>query len=84
MTLQDEGPRTVPFSYAQLLNIIAALGFDELDLTNTESSESKETGPVGGFGLGRVVEVSYCGEDASSMKPEVYRVPLAAFRSRKQ
>ena len=81
MILQEEGSRTVPFSYAQLLHIIAALGFDELDLTNTDS---KETASARGFGFGRVVEVSYCGEDANSMKPEVYRVPLAAFKSRKQ
>lgn len=70
----------MPFSYAQLLQVIAVLGFDELDLTSNKASPQ----PAGGIGLGRVVEVSYCGEDANSMKPEVYRVPLAAFRSRKQ
>jgi hypothetical protein len=81
----DDLPRTVPYSYTQLLQLIAALGFDELNLTKTDDSTNPGAGSSARrFGLGRVVEVSYCGEDASSMKPEVYRVPLAAFRSRKQ
>ena len=58
-------PRTVPYACAQLLEVIAAMGFDSLELEGSQQQP---------------IAVSYCGEDLSSMKPETYRVPVAAFR----
>jgi len=60
-------PRTVPYSYAQLLEVIAAMGFDYIEIEGSQQQP---------------IAVSYCGEDVNSMKPETYRVPVAAFRRR--
>ena len=62
------------------------------DNGHEQNKEAAKTGNrvSGGGGRGsargkaKVIEVSYCGEEDSSMKPEVYRVPLAAFRSTKK
>jgi len=58
--------RTVPYAYAQLLEVISAMGFESMKLGDGQQP----------------IAVSYCGEDLSSMKPETYRVPVAAFRRR--
>ena len=53
-------PQVIPYSYSDVLEIIAMYGFDLVD--------SKET------------EMTYCGEDSVTMKPEVYHIPIAVFR----